>query len=402
MVDSRLPLEMNNMDTATPVRQANRDQWQNSMNHEQVLSQYYQNMDAREKSRLSSVISGAVQLKPYLDNDDLDGAHEWLMRRRSALQSRMGGGENIDTEDTDAAIQMIRSGDIDGLKNSIAGLMAAGQVYGILGRDSDPANVKEWQYYNSLTPEQKEQYLTMKRSNQVVNLGGTQMIPSQVNPAGAPQAFYNVTPKPEDMPDFKAEQATAVANATNQANKQNLQPKAYASLQAAAARNERVLRDLQRAKQMVTPWATGTLRSQALANLPGTAATDLRAILDTVKANIGFDELNSMRQNSPTGGALGSVTERELAFLQNVLVNLEQSQSVEQLNQNLDIAMQEIQGSWDRVNQAYQMDFGNMQQGNGQVSTTGRIRIRDPQSGRTGTINEADWPAAQAKGYNKL
>ena len=42
-----------------------------------------------------------------------------------------------------------------------------------------------------------------------------------------------------------------------------------------------------------------------------------------------------MRENSPTGGALGQVTERELAFLQSVEGSLDQAQSEDQLRQIL-------------------------------------------------------------------
>lgn len=72
-----------------------------------------------------------------------------------------------------------------------------------------------------------------------------------------------------------------------------------------------------------------------LSGVPGTDAKALSSLLDTVKANIGFEELNKMRQQSPTGGALGQVTERELAFLQAVAGSLDQAQSQEQLTDNL-------------------------------------------------------------------
>lgn len=72
-----------------------------------------------------------------------------------------------------------------------------------------------------------------------------------------------------------------------------------------------------------------------LSGLGGTGARDLRGLLDTIKANAGFDRLQAMRDASPTGGALGQVSERELAFLQSTIGNLEQSQSREQLEFNL-------------------------------------------------------------------
>ena len=71
------------------------------------------------------------------------------------------------------------------------------------------------------------------------------------------------------------------------------------------------------------------------AQVPGTAAHDLDRRIDTLKAMIGFNALNEMRANSPTGGALGNVTERELALLQSTVASLELSQSREQFLENL-------------------------------------------------------------------
>lgn len=68
-----------------------------------------------------------------------------------------------------------------------------------------------------------------------------------------------------------------------------------------------------------------------LAVIPESRARDFQAMLDTIKANLGFEELQAMRDSSPTGGALGQVTERELAFLQAVQGNLDAAQSPAQL-----------------------------------------------------------------------
>jgi len=72
-----------------------------------------------------------------------------------------------------------------------------------------------------------------------------------------------------------------------------------------------------------------------LSNVPGTRARDVAATLDTIRANVGFDRLQQMRDASPTGGALGQVTELENRLLQSTLGNLEQSQSEEQFVNNL-------------------------------------------------------------------
>jgi len=74
-----------------------------------------------------------------------------------------------------------------------------------------------------------------------------------------------------------------------------------------------------------------------LSKIPGTDATDLTKLIDSVKANAGFDKLQAMREASPTGGALGQVSDKEIRFLQSVFGSLDQDQSPEQLKYNLEL-----------------------------------------------------------------
>lgn len=76
-----------------------------------------------------------------------------------------------------------------------------------------------------------------------------------------------------------------------------------------------------------TGFMTSGLTGKAISQIPGTPAYDLDKTIDTIKANIGFNELNEMRQASPTGGALGQVAVRELEFLQAALAQLDIGQS---------------------------------------------------------------------------
>lgn len=72
-----------------------------------------------------------------------------------------------------------------------------------------------------------------------------------------------------------------------------------------------------------------------ISSIPGTAAHDVAKSLETVGANISFGQLQQMRESSPTGGALGAVTERELDLLKNSFASLSQTQSPEQFKTNL-------------------------------------------------------------------
>lgn len=79
---------------------------------------------------------------------------------------------------------------------------------------------------------------------------------------------------------------------------------------------------------------TGLLGS-LIAKVPGTDAYDLGERLGTVRAKIGFKELNLMRQSSDTGGALGPVSDTENRLLQAALGSIRQGQSKEQLISNM-------------------------------------------------------------------
>ena len=69
--------------------------------------------------------------------------------------------------------------------------------------------------------------------------------------------------------------------------------------------------------------------------VPFTEGSNLRTTLETIKANLGFDRLQQMRDASPTGGALGQVAVQELVALQSSLASLDLKQTPEKLKENL-------------------------------------------------------------------
>jgi len=85
----------------------------------------------------------------------------------------------------------------------------------------------------------------------------------------------------------------------------------------------------------LTALPTAGLGGYIASALPGTDAYNLNRRIETIKSNIGFSELQKMRDESPTGGALGQVAVQELNYLQAALGNLDQAQSVAELEKNL-------------------------------------------------------------------
>jgi hypothetical protein len=91
---------------------------------------------------------------------------------------------------------------------------------------------------------------------------------------------------------------------------------------------------LQQADPMTTG-LIGDIRRTNAGRLTGSGAYDLSKTIDTIKANLGFQELQAMREASPTGGALGAIAVQELVALQSTLASLDAGQSEDQLKRNL-------------------------------------------------------------------
>lgn len=123
-----------------------------------------------------------------------------------------------------------------------------------------------------------------------------------------------------------------------EAEKQKLEQATAAERQKAAAfqstaQVEVMLNAIGETLPKISPTTSGI--GALLSALPGSPAYDLAAKLDTLRANIGFQQLAQMRAASPTGGALGQVAVKELDFLQAALGNLDKWQSPKQLRETI-------------------------------------------------------------------
>ncbi len=88
---------------------------------------------------------------------------------------------------------------------------------------------------------------------------------------------------------------------------------------------DRVINEVKQARDKVSGFTAGA--GALLSFVPLTEAKDLSKRLTTIKANLGFDRLQQMRDASPTGGALGQVAVQELIALQSTIASLDQDQS---------------------------------------------------------------------------
>lgn len=136
---------------------------------------------------------------------------------------------------------------------------------------------------------------------------------------GKPVQIQKGTAKPGDRP------YDAVAERN--------QPGTPVTSEYAAERARRTVESVDALLGKVNNWTVGY--GSMLSGVPESDARNFKAELDTLKANIAFNELTAMREASKTGGALGQVSNVELALLESALGALDRAQSPQQFREQL-------------------------------------------------------------------
>jgi len=141
----------------------------------------------------------------------------------------------------------------------------------------------------------------------------------------------------KEIARIRAEGQQAILDLRTEALQEKKQEKIEKQEQAAnmaIGAADRVINEVKDAKKLVSGFTAGA--GSYLSAIPLTDAKDLSKRLNTIKANLGFDRLQQMRDASPTGGALGQVAVQELIALQSTIASLDQDQSPAQLKEALD------------------------------------------------------------------
>ncbi|MHA2065290.1 MAG: hypothetical protein ACXABY_13015 [Candidatus Thorarchaeota archaeon] len=167
----------------------------------------------------------------------------------------------------------------------------------------------------------------------------------------------------EDMLAFRRAQAGEVSETTfakkvaeTEAGIKKDAPKVRNQMNSLNRQWDNVERELELAIEAVSPFTAGVGAWTAV--VPATPARNLQARLETIRANIGFDKLQDMRANSPTGGALGQVSEMENILLQATQGSTDTGQSPAQLRETLQVILDNLKGIRQERNKAFEIDYG--------------------------------------------
>ena len=138
---------------------------------------------------------------------------------------------------------------------------------------------------------------------------------------------------PQQQAQNEANRTLNIERAKNTAEAEKNAPTLEKRKQGAIEQANRMVMKVDQALSLVGNFTAGP--GSYLDGIPGSSAKNLKSDIETLKANLGFAELQAMREASPTGGALGAVSERELTALQSAVASLDNTQSADQLRRNL-------------------------------------------------------------------
>lgn len=129
-------------------------------------------------------------------------------------------------------------------------------------------------------------------------------------------------------------------------------PKATAAYNLATREIDTLIQDLKTLREHpglrnITGGVSGRLPSV------GKAGTDAQALYDKIAAKGQFRSLQEMRNASPTGGALGNVSNEEGKALRDSAAALSQTQSTDSFQKNIDKYISDLEYSRDNISNAY-------------------------------------------------
>lgn len=208
-----------------------------------------------------------------------------------------------------------------------------------------PSAIQEYEYYSQLTPDEQDVYRSVKRATpeEALYRRGVTIDPTgraapirgfgeALGDIGAAQLQAQQDVRAVTEPRIRGEivrQETTQKTAQQRSAGKTKARNALLGFERDVKRN---VRSIDRALDLISPWSAGY--GSLLSFMPESDAGKLQNLLTEIKARVGFDNLQRMRDNSPTGGALGQVSEMENRLLQAVEGTLDPAQS-DQLRENL-------------------------------------------------------------------
>lgn len=224
----------------------------------------------------------------------------------------------------------------------------------------DPSNVREYQFYSGLSPEQQANYLGVKRAANVGfgDVGGVRTA-TRVTPTGQITSTPLGTLAGETNAASKIAAAKQVGEASGKIAAEDL-PQSQVGNVKAQQQAEATKQSFDVADKAIEDATnnTGWLSAGPLSHLPdfaNPAAANLRGELNTVQSKVVLDTITEMKNLSKTGSTgFGQLSDREGQLISSRLGAVLQASTPARLKKALGDLQGQLKISRDRVLKAYQ------------------------------------------------
>lgn len=136
--------------------------------------------------------------------------------------------------------------------------------------------------------------------------------------------------------------AVTAQQESNQIKQTEKKEKYEKSRMATIDKSNNVLKAIDRARNLSGFFTTG-VAGRVTGAFGSEDVKELQGALNTIGANLAFEELQSMRENSPTGGALGGIALGELELLKATIASIDPNMGHEALGNSLDIIQEKME-----------------------------------------------------------
>lgn len=214
---------------------------------------------------------------------------------------------------------------------------------------------------------------------------------------GGPKMAYQITPgktgpQVQTAPIGGTEQPTQAETLDVKARAKTnaAYPKASAAFRFSDNKLDTLIEDVIRLK--ANPGLSG-VTGLVYGRTPGItdAARSAEADIEALKARGGFNELREMRIQSPTGGALGNVSDREGVKLEAAFAALKQTQSTEDYKKKLDLLLSQLKVSKGLIKQAFDEEYGYKNGNAPDSAAPDATPAKDPYAGLPRVTNNDDF-----------
>ena len=209
-------------------------------------------------------------------------------------------------------------------------------------------------------------------------------------------------PKNYEEPERQKEVGKAAGERPEAARKMEQQ------LQSVGRQHELALKNLDDAVKYIdaNPSLSTGIIGTSTKGIPGTPGYKLSGYLENIVSRLALDTLQDIRQNSPTGGALGNVSDKDVGLLRDAIVKLRQGDEPVRLKEVLGQVRQYITDGMAQRQKAFDTDFApalqqqRQQQGGGSIAVKTITRAQIKALAQRRGMSEADVEQqARTSGY---